>query len=563
MLSSGGATQYWAAPLSTSTHRRRSPVIACWLAIATASLAASIWIGDAPGVYYDEVIQAGTARNFIESTSRGRLPGATTVPLFGRPLPWMTQVYLGALKDQLLIPSFALFGATPVVLRTTTLSIALVGLLFAMLFAERLIGSGAAIAMGLLLATDPSFFFVARHDWGPFASGFMFRSAGLLFAIRFLVDGRLWTALLAGSAFGLGIYNKVDVVVCLAATVCAALAAAYAGGDALRARIRERRAGLVLFATALLVTAAPMIASLAEMGAVAQSLSRQDDSVEKLLAAWTTLDGTYFARLMAVGGRFERLFDPSDVGFGLFGVVALASAPTLVLLARRETREARGALVFVWVAFVLATIGMLVFPGASRIHHFLNVLPFPHLAVAAVLSVGWRTRHRLVRTTLAAVAALALVGSIVIDIRTAQLITTTGGRGWWSDALNAFAADPSLSAEDNLVSLDWGFHQSLSFLLPSDGPRLEEPFWGIRRIADRHGEWVRAGVSGDVYLVHAMNYDLMGYGNDFLAAIIALEDDSVSRQVHLDREGERVFWSVRIGRPHRLIYQPKRGFRVE
>ena len=321
-------------------------------------------IGDAPGLYYDEAIQASTARDFIEGASRGKLPGSSTVPLFGRPFPWMTQAYLGALKDQLLIPSFALFGATPEVLRTTTLSLALFGLLFAMLFAERLFGTGAAIATGLFLAGDPSFFFVARHDWGPFASGFMLRSAGLLFALRFLAEGRLWTALAAGAAFGLGIYNKVDLAVGLAATACAALAAAYAGGDVLRTRIAERRVGLVVFAAALLVTAAPMIASLVEVGAIAKSLSGRNDTAEKLLAAWTTLDGTYFTRLMAVGGRFESLFRPSEVGVGLFGVAALASVPALVLLCRRETPSARGPLVFVLVAFVLGTIGMLLLPGA-------------------------------------------------------------------------------------------------------------------------------------------------------------------------------------------------------
>ena len=103
----------------------------------------------------------------------------------------------------------------------------------------------------------------------------------------------------------------------------------------------------------------------------------------------------------------------------------------------------------------------------------------------------------------------------------------------------------------------------MSFLLPADGPRLEEPFWRIRGVAARRGQWVRPGVSGDVYLVHAKEYDLMGYGMSFLAATIALDEDAVVRRVHSDREGKRVFWSVRIGRPHKLVYQPNVGFHIE
>jgi len=56
-------------------------------------------------------------------------------------------------------------------------------LLFAMLLAHRLLGLGPALVAGALLAVDPSFLFVSRHDWGSFSLALLCRCAGLwLFA---------------------------------------------------------------------------------------------------------------------------------------------------------------------------------------------------------------------------------------------------------------------------------------------------------------------------------------------------------------------------------------------
>ncbi len=63
---------------------------------------------DAPGLYYDEVIQATPASEFLrEGGEPLSIPGAHNSWLFGGWFPLMTQPYMGALKSQLLIPGFA------------------------------------------------------------------------------------------------------------------------------------------------------------------------------------------------------------------------------------------------------------------------------------------------------------------------------------------------------------------------------------------------------------------------------------------------------------------------
>ena len=57
-----------------------------------------------------------------------------SIEVFGRPLPWLTQSYMGALKSQVFVPVLAAASPSPRVVRLATLAIALAGLAFAMAF---------------------------------------------------------------------------------------------------------------------------------------------------------------------------------------------------------------------------------------------------------------------------------------------------------------------------------------------------------------------------------------------------------------------------------------------
>ena len=106
---------------------------------------------DVPGLYYDEVIQAEPAVQFLAKDGAPlEVPGMRTIRLFGGWFPVMTQTYMGALKSQALIPVFAAFEPNKVSLRATTFAWGLCGLIFAVLWAHQLLGLRGAVLAGAL-----------------------------------------------------------------------------------------------------------------------------------------------------------------------------------------------------------------------------------------------------------------------------------------------------------------------------------------------------------------------------------------------------------------------------
>lgn len=525
----------------------RFALLAGFAAVAAASASLALrQLGD-PGIYYDEVIQAVPAADFLADRAPAPIPGRTQTRLWGRWFPVMTQPYMGALKSQLLIPSFAAFGATPAALRVTTWLWTLAGVGFAMLLARELWGTPAAILAGALLALDPSVLFVGRHDWGSFALAFLLRSAGLWLAVSGWRRGSSARLALAGLAFGLGLYNKVDFGVFLAG---AAVAWALAAPRTLWAAVRAPRrlgAGLAGFA----LGAAPMLAALPGALAAGQAFAGHEGAApdwgEKWAALFATLDGSYFQRLILAGGRFDALASVQGSARSPFPLLLAASWLFLCgRLARAPGRPER-SLVVGLVALGLA--GYALTPHAERVHHALALAPFAQFAVAAALADVWRLGGgRLAsRAAAAGLAALALAGSARVDLHTLATLEETGGRGRWSDALGRFAAglDPGTA----VVALDWGFAEPLRFLAP-EVPVLE-PIWELRRRPSLALE----GDGSSLYLVQSPEWAVFDHGGRFLEALAALPPEALEIRALPDRAGRTAFLAVRIARPHRLDYR--------
>ena len=127
-----------------------------WLVLA-AFLFAMGWQNlSAPGLYYDEAIYYGPAKDFLTGHPGVHLPGSSTTEIFGRPFPLFVQPYLSAMKCWLFIPIFKVFGATLAVVRGTNLVLTAVSLLLCMLWIWRLLGLAEALFTGLLLASVPN-----------------------------------------------------------------------------------------------------------------------------------------------------------------------------------------------------------------------------------------------------------------------------------------------------------------------------------------------------------------------------------------------------------------------
>jgi hypothetical protein len=491
---------------------------------------------------------------------------------------------MGALKSQLLIPVFAAFGPSAAALRATTFAWGLAGCLFATLFAARLLGPAVALATGALLVLDPAFLFVSRHDWGSFALGLWLRCAGFWLAAVGLERlastappgsaslrgrGAAWLGA-SGLALGLGVYNKIDQLPAIAA---AAAALALCFPRAAVGAVRGHAGAIAAFAAGLAAGAAPLAAAglrgAAAVGSVAGDLGLGPDLAEKLFTWRTFFDGSHFHRLMLAGGSFEALPGVTGAATGLF-LPALAASVVLlaVHLARRRPWQARErALAFALAALGLGMAALLLLPRAVRIHHVLNVTPFPQLVVAAAAVELWRAgagpaagpvARAAPRALAAAGLAAVLAGHLFVDLRTIAEIRG-GGRGRWSDALAGYARELAEEPGTPVVSLDWGFHAPLRFLAPQLD--LREPIWALRGGA---GAGTRLdGAAGTVYLVQDARYRVFDLGQDFLAAVARLPAGAAAVRRHPDRSGATAFVSVRVARTHRLVYRERLEVELE
>jgi 4-amino-4-deoxy-L-arabinose transferase-like glycosyltransferase len=186
-------------------------LLAVWLAVSSMLVLLALPNLSSPGLYYDEAVNGGLAKDFVTGRPQGwHMPGTEVIGLAGRPLPLFVQWYSGAVKPWLIVPSLVLFDSTTAVLRLTSLFWCLVGLLSCMLWTRKLLGLAAAILVAPILAFDPSFFFPCLVDWGPVVPGFLCRSAGFYFLLRWWNDEKGRDGFLGMLALGLGFFAKID-----------------------------------------------------------------------------------------------------------------------------------------------------------------------------------------------------------------------------------------------------------------------------------------------------------------------------------------------------------------
>jgi hypothetical protein len=526
----------------TRSRRRALKILALgWLAVAALSSVFALRNLSVPGLNYDEAIYGHAAKSFLTNHHDRLLPASRTVSLFGRPFPLFLQAYLGALMSWMVMPGLALFGFTTAVMRLTTWIWALAALLFLMLWLRRLLGGGAPVLTGLLLSLDPSFLFISVCVWGPVVPSFLCRFAGFYFAVKWWQERRRRDLFLAGLVLGAGVFNKIDFVVILLGCGVAVVAVYRVEmWDALRRRPAHAGWGALGFLLGAGAAAwnVPVIAR----SLLAGGGSQPSEVMEKAGAFRTMFDGSYFYRLMAEGGHFDRMFSTSVPVWGPFGLIfALAFAFlgfTVLRDARRGAPDRTAAFLLLSTVLVLLAIWFL--PGAVRIHHWTLVFPLPHVVVAAAAVRLWRERRAVPRALASLAVAAVLCGHLITLGATQRLIAETGGRGLWSNALDAFAAEVRARGDLTIVSYDWGFYEQLAFL--TDRPRLLEPIW-LELPANR---FIVPTAPNVIHLIHPPDVQVFPLSGALLRQVRATDPKKVSVRAYNDRTGRTAFYAIRF-----------------
>ena len=515
-----------------------------WLLVAILVVALSKQNLSTPGLYYDEAVSGGLAKDFITANPHPHMSNIKLYNLAGRPFPLFVQSYYGALKSWLLIPPVAVWGATLAVLRLTSLACALVALLFFVLAVRLWLGLAAAIVAGALFVTDPTCFFLGPLDWGPAIPPLLCRCAALYFALVWWRTRNAGYLLLASFFLGLGLFHKADFAAFLAG---AGIAAVCFYGMQLLSVLRARPSLIAMCALGFLLGSWPMLWRMPQM--VSSTLPRHVGvgGLREKLQTWAALyDGSYIERLMSSGGVFSQMYKHSSTAHSLLWfVLPIAMISLFVICIFPQRSKERRVAGFLLLGFVLTTVGVFVMPGAIRVHHAILAYPFPQLIIAAACIFLWQRRSSgpAQRGSQVAIiiALLSLLASQIQAIRkTEQLLSETGGRGWWSNAFDDFCRQNADRADLTIVSLDWGFNEQLAFL--TNGPKLLEPFWAFTTSKEALPELPRD--PHYVYLAHSPEYSLLRY--DLLYLDAARRDDHAEVQAYSDKQGQIVFYTIRF-----------------
>ena len=515
-----------------------------WLVVAILVVALSKQNLSTPGLYYDEAVSGGLAKDFITGHAQPHMSNVQLLNVSGRPFPLFVQSYYGALKSWLLIQPVAVWGATLSVLRLTSLACALVALLFFVLGVRLWLGLPAAIVAGVLLVTDPDFFFLGLFDWGPAIPPLLCRCAAFYFALKWWRTRKAGYLLLAGFFLGLGLFHKADFVVFLVGT-CAAVACFY--GIQLLSVLRARPSLIAIGGLGFLLGSWPMLWRLPQIVASAAPRQVGFGELKEKLQTWAALyDGSYIDRLMSCGGLFGEMYKHSSNAHSLLWLVLPIAMVLLLLICifpqSSKERRVAGCLL---LGFLLTTAGVFVMPGAVRIHHAVVAYPFSQLIIAAACTFIWQRRSSELaqRGTLVAIliTLLILLASQIQAIRTTeQLLSKTGGRGWWSNVFDDFCRENADRADLTIVSLDWGFNEQLAYL--TNGPKLLEPVWTFSTFKEALPDLPRDPQY--VYLAHSPEYSLLPY--DLLYLEAARRDDHAEVQAYSDKQGQIVFYAIRF-----------------
>jgi hypothetical protein len=515
-----------------------------WLLVAILVVALSKQNLSTPGLYYDEAVSGGLAKDFITANPHPHMSNIKLYNLAGRPFPLFVQSYYGVLKSWLLIPPVAVWGATLAVLRLTSLACALVALLFFVLAVRLWLGLAAAIVAGALFVTDPTCFFLGPLDWGPAIPPLLCRCAALYFALVWWRTRNAGYLLLASFFLGLGLFHKADFAAFLAG---AGIAAVCFYGMQLLSVLRARPSLIAMCALGFLLGSWPMLWRMPQM--VSSTLPRHVGvgELREKLQTWAALyDGSYIERLMSSGGVFSQMYKHSSTAHSLLWfVLPIAMISLFVICIFPQRSKERRVAGFLLLGFVLTTVGVFVMPGAIRVHHAILAYPFPQLIIAAACIFLWQRRSSgpAQRGSQVAIiiALLSLLASQIQAIRkTEQLLSETGGRGWWSNAFDDFCRQNADRADLTIVSLDWGFNEQLAFL--TNGPKLLEPFWAFTTSKEALPELPRDPQY--VYLAHSPEYSLLRY--DLLYLDASRSDDHAEIQPYSDRQGQIVFYTIRF-----------------
>ena len=431
-------------------------------------LIGSLWI-DLPGIYFDEA--------YVAHALFPAPPGGPnwSVEVFGYKIPVMIMSYAGALKAWLLAPVLALFEPSAASLRIPSLAIAAGSICALFFFADQAFGRATALAACWLIASDPTFLFTARLDWGPVAVQQCCSIAGAALLLSWAIRPTNRKLFLGFLILGLGIFDKLSFHWLIVAHGVAAVAVFR---KEILQRIKLRV--LAVAAAGFFIGASPLVAYrlIAYQPQFIPQLET-DPALYQEKFGWLpiSLDGT-----LPVGWMLASSADrPAPTRDGLdelleawFGgqsqargrKTLLPQALLLSLLALPWTLRTsfRPGLLYILIFSGMALVQMITIKAGGALHHQVLLHPFPQLFIAASIGALGIRFQRVSRIVNPAAAAALIAANLLCIGQLYRDGLRFGGAPLWSEAIYSLHHELAAASPTLVVIIDWGIDVQLRYL---------------------------------------------------------------------------------------------------
>lgn len=478
-------------------------------------LLAGLQIAQRPGLQYDEALLVAGAVHMRHSPSDFPLPHSefTWLCVRGRCLPLMAEIpYVGALKEYLAVPLFALRGPSLAGIRWLGVLLAAIGIWGVMQFARTFAGAWAGVGAGLALAINPAYIAMTAFDNNAIAG--MMAGLGLLFlALGRYVDSKsVSSAFMVGLAAGFTIWMRANTLWILAAMALAAvLVFRWELGKRPVAEWLAACGGAIAGGLPFLVYQA--YSGLGTWRAAGQLMDTSPMGVR--LGSRLVM----FAETLLSDREHRAMWGGADMGditrwLPLFVVLAACGACLGMPGASRFAK-------FSSLAFLLLTVILFATPMQLAEHHLIVALPFA-LLVTVVAAVLGLKRFPRVWPAFAALGVAYLAGCLYWQILAIRGLHDTGGMGMWSDSITELTARIEQDFPNRLIRVvDWGLQDNLYVL--SDGRiRSREIFGDATEQQSGQGRsWTDEIRTGGVFVVAGSENRHESGGTYFVRALAA------------------------------------------
>ncbi len=529
------------------------------LLLLTVYLPIACWRLSLPGLEYDEVLFANAALGHLDETFI-----TYELKLGTLRLPLMLMNYIGALKAYLYFPVFEIFPVSPVTVRLPAILIGAISLLAAYLVLLRLTSQRIAFWVASLLATDPSFIFHTRIDFGPTVLMMFLKMTSLLAFINFCRTRQSAFLALGSFLIGLGVFDKANFLWYVIGLLLASLVVWRKQWlDYVTVR------NLLVCGFFLILGSLPFIYYNVATGGETfkdKILLPEDFSVSfktrtALLIETINGSGLYrFTNGLKPVESIEALtsFWPGTITPWVLASCVLFSLCTL----RIKIKMANPIGVF----FALLAMSIILEIYMTRLpvgwHHFMMLWPFHYIALCIFLlppsapheSISGerfvRSGSVFSRNLPVIVLGCMIASNLFVDAIYLRSFSKEGGRGFFSDAIYQLAEHALERPDHRFLLMDWGF--STQLLLLSRGTiKKEEVFWDLRTAGNEEQKLTdlrkRAVEPNNLFVFHSSPYTVFEKPRELFETMLGrykLRSETV--RVFFHRRGDPAFELLRV-----------------